>query len=87
MLLLEASSLPNKGKIIEKMTTAPDEAQQQQQMLQNQRNEAIFAAELENKQADTSQKRSTAIKNVADAQAKIMQAQPVMPPATGEFIG
>lgn len=87
MLLLEASSLPNKQKIIEKMTTAPDEAQQQQQMLQNQRNEAIFAAELENKQADTSQKRSTAIKNVADAQAKIMQAQPVMPPATGEFIG
>lgn len=86
-LLLEASSLPNKQKIIEKLTTAPDEAQQQQQELQNQRNEAIFAAELENKQADTSQKRSTAIKNVAEAQTKIMQAQPVMDPATGGFIG
>ncbi len=86
-LLLEASSLPNKQAIIEKMSSPPDPQQQQQQELQNQRNEAIFAAELENKQADTSQKRSTAIKNVAEAQTKIMQAQPVMDPAAGGFIG
>lgn len=82
-LLLEASSFPNKREVIEQLEQPQDPMQAQMQQQQMQIAMQGAQAEIENVQADTAQKRSAAIKNVADAQGKLTQARMPQRPAAG----
>lgn len=82
-VVIKASSLPKKRELLDELDAMQQQAQQGQQP--DPRQEAAFAADMENKAADTEVKRSTALKNTVAARSEglnaLMQATgPMEPP-------
>lgn len=73
-ILLEASSLPKKRELLEKMK-AMDEANAPMQQMQQQIAQIMAKLEMDQRQADIDKTRSETAENVVDAQTKMMGTQ------------